>query len=165
MQLARAEGGRLQAEHPVEVTAVLRVLVDEIVMDDPKRIELSLPDAPVFSGIDAGAFAILAQNLIENAMKHGSRQEPVRVALSEDGVLRVLNAGSAVPPDVLASLSEPFERGGAQEEGAGLGLAIAKAIASGIGGKIELISPQEGRQDGFEARFILANEKKRHKPS
>jgi two-component system OmpR family sensor kinase len=69
------------------------------------------------------------------------------------------------PPDLLARLSEPFERGGAQEEGAGLGLAIAKAIASGIGGKIELISPQEGRQDGFEARFILANEKKRHKPS
>jgi two-component system OmpR family sensor kinase len=52
-----------------------------------------------------------------------------------------------------------------QDEGAGIGLAIAKAIASGIGGRIELISPQEGRQDGFEARFILAHEKKRHKPS
>ncbi len=49
---------------------------------------------------------------------------------------------------------EVFERGGAQGEGAGLGLAIAKAIASGIGERIELVSPREGRQDGFEARFI-----------
>ncbi len=75
-------------------------------------------------------------------------------ALSADGVLRVFNAGSAVPADMLARLAEPFERGGAQGEGAGLGLAIAKAIASGIGGRIELVSPREGRQDGFEARFI-----------
>ena len=154
MQLARAEGGRLQAAQPVNVATVLRVLVDEMTMDDPKRIELVLADAPVFSDIDADAFAILARNLIENALKHGSRHEPVRVALSADGVLRVFNAGSAVPADMLARLAEPFERGGAQGEGAGLGLAIAKAIASGIGGRIELVSPREGRQDGFEARFI-----------
>jgi two-component system OmpR family sensor kinase len=70
-----------------------------------------------------------------------------------------------VPPDVLARLAEPFERGGAQGEGAGLGLAIAKAIASGVGGRIELISPREGQQDGFEARFVLANEKKWQRPS
>lgn len=37
----------------------------------------------------------------------------------------------------------------------GLGLAIAKTIAAGIGGRIELLSPQEGRQDGFEVRFFL----------
>jgi two-component system OmpR family sensor kinase len=154
MQLARAEGGRLQAAQPVNVATVLRVLVDEMTMDDPKQIELVLADAPVFSDIDADAFAILARNLIENALKHGSRHEPVRVALSADGVLRVFNAGSAVPADMLARLAEPFERGGAQGEGAGLGLAIAKAIASGIGGRIELVSPRDGRQDGFEARFI-----------
>lgn len=154
MQLARAEGGRLQAIQPVDVATVLRVLVDEMAMDDPNRIELALPDAPVFSRIDADAFAILARNLIENALKHGSLEEPVRVALSANGVLRVLNAGGPVPADTLAHLSEPFERGGAQGEGAGLGLAIAKAIASGIGGRIELISPREGCQDGFEARFV-----------
>jgi two-component system OmpR family sensor kinase len=165
MQLARAEGGRLQAAHPVDVAAVLRVLVHEMAMDHPRRIELSLPDIPVLAGIDADAFAILARNLIENALKHGARQEPVRVALSADGALRVLNAGSIVPPDVLARLAEPFERGGAQGEGAGLGLAIAKAIASGVGGRIELISPREGQQDGFEARFVLANEKKWQRPS
>ncbi len=157
MQLARAEGGRLQVAEPTDVVAILRMVVGEMTgsADGAGRIDLTLPNAPVLSRIDPDAFAILTRNLIENALKHGSRQEPVRVALSAEGVLRVANAGSAVPPDLLARLSEPFERGRAQADGAGLGLAIAKAVASGTGGSIELVSPLEGRQDGFEARFII----------
>jgi two-component system OmpR family sensor kinase len=157
MQLARAEGGRLQAAEPTDIVSILRMVVDEMTAyaGGARRIELALPGAPVHSRIDPDAFAILARNLIENALKHGSQRDPVSVVLSADGVLRVANAGPAIPPDLLARLSEPFERGGAQGEGAGLGLAIAKAIASGIGGRMELISPREGRPDGFEARFIL----------
>ena len=157
MQLARAEGGRLQVAEPTDVVAILRMVAGEMTgsADGAGRIDLTLPNVPVLSRIDPDAFAILTRNLIENALKHGSRQEPVRVALSAEGVLRVANAGSAVPPDLLARLSEPFERGRAQADGAGLGLAIAKAVASGTGGSIELVSPLEGRQDGFEARFII----------
>ena len=157
MQLARAEGGRLQVAEPTDVVAILRMVAGEMTgsADGAGRIDLTLPNVPVLSRIDPDAFAILTRNLIENALKHGSRQEPVRVALSAEGVLRVANAGWAVPPDLLARLSEPFERGRAQADGAGLGLAIAKAVASGTGGSIELVSPLEGRQDGFEARFII----------
>jgi hypothetical protein len=39
-------------------------------------------------------------------------------------------------------------------EGASLGLAIAKAIVSGIGGQIEMVSPRKRCQDGFDARSI-----------
>lgn len=157
MQLARAEGGRLQAAEPTDVVAILRMVVGEMTgsAEGVGRIDLVVADAPVLSGIDPDAFAILARNLIENALKHGSRRESVHVALSGDGVLRVTNTGPAVPPDLLARLSQPFERGRTQADGTGLGLAIAKAIAAGTGGKIELISPLEGRQDGFEARFFI----------
>jgi two-component system OmpR family sensor kinase len=124
--------------------------------DAAGRIDLQLPDAPVLSHIDADAFAILTRNLIENALKHGARQEPVCVALSTDGELRVANAGPAVPPDLLARLSEPYERGRTQASGTGLGLAIAKTIAAGTGGRIELTSPRPGREDGFEASFRMS---------
>jgi two-component system OmpR family sensor kinase len=158
MQLARAEGGRLQASEPNDIVAILRMLVGEMgeSADGAARIDLQLPDAPVLSHIDADAFAILARNLIENALKHGVRQEPVRVALSADGELRVANAGPAVPPDLLARLSEPYERGRTQASGTGLGLAIAKTIAAGTGGRIELTSPRPGCEDGFEARFRMS---------
>lgn len=157
MQLARAEGARLRTTEPTDLAAILKMLVSEMAetADGTDRIKLTLPDGPMLSRIDPDAFAILARNLIENALKHGCRQEPVRVALSADGVLRVANAGPAVAPDLLARLSEPFERGQAQADGAGLGLAIAKTIAAGTGGRIELLSPREGRQDGFEARFFI----------
>lgn len=157
MQLARAEGARLQVAEPIDLAVILHMVVSEMTADagNAGRVELVLPDVPALSHIDPDAFAILVRNLIENALKHGSRQEPVRVALSADGVLRVANAGPTVAPDLLARLSEPFERGRAQADGAGLGLAIAKTIAAGTGGRIELLSPREGRQDGFEARFFV----------
>jgi two-component system OmpR family sensor kinase len=156
MQLARAEGARLQAAEPINLAVILHMVVNEMTsgVGNAGRIELVLPDVPALSYIDPDAFAILARNLIENALKHGSRQEPVRVALSADGVLRVANAGPTVAPDLLSRLPEPFERGQAQADGAGLGLAIAKTIAAGAGGRIELLSPREGREDGFESRFF-----------
>ena len=158
MQLARAEGARLRTTEPTDLAAVLRMLIGEMAesADGTDRIKLTLPDGHMLSRVDPDAFAILVRNLIENALKHGSRQEPVRVALSADGVLRVANAGPTVAPDLLARLSEPFERGQAQADGAGLGLAIAKTIAAGAGGRIELLSPREGHDDGFEARFFIS---------
>ncbi|WP_293811470.1 ATP-binding protein [uncultured Bosea sp.] len=157
MQLARAEGGSLHGAEPVDIGALLRLIVDELTANAGAAgpIELALPDAPVLSRIDPDAFAILARNLIENALKHGSQTEPVRVTLSMDGLLRVTNAGPAVPQDLLARLLNPFERGRAQAKGAGLGLAIAKAIATGTGSGLELISPREGREDGFETRLRI----------
>lgn len=157
MQLARAEGGRLLAEAPVNIAAILRMVVGEFrgQVDAADHIELTLPDEPVSASIDADAFAILARNLIENALKHGASDTPVRVSMSAEGVLRVINAGAIAPPETLARLSEPFERGQTLVQGAGLGLAIAKTIAAGTGGRLELISPAGGREDGFEAKFSI----------
>ncbi|MBD9375030.1 sensor histidine kinase N-terminal domain-containing protein [Rhizobium sp. ARZ01] len=153
MQLAKAEGGRLQAEQAVDVAPVLRMIVREMAKDGADRIELTLPPRPVMSRIDPDAFAILARNLIENALKHGAPDEAVRVILSEDGGLAVANAGEAVPPETLARLARPFERGDTHASGSGLGLAIANAIASGVGGSLTLVSPLPGQTSGFEAKF------------
>ncbi|ODT43998.1 MAG: two-component sensor histidine kinase [Methylobacterium sp. SCN 67-24] len=157
MQLARAEGGSLHGAEPVDIGALLRLIVDDLTANAGAAgpIELVLPDAPVLSRIDPDAFAILMRNLIENALKHGSQAEPVCVTLSLDGLLRIANAGPAVPQDLLARLLDPFERGRTQAKGAGLGLAIAKAIAAGTGSSLELISPREGHQDGFEVRLRI----------
>lgn len=157
MQLARAEGGSLHGAEPVDIGALLRLIVDELTANTGAAgpIELALPDAPVLSRIDPDAFAILMRNLIENALKHGSQAEPVCVTLSMDGLLRIANAGPAVPQDLLARLLDPFERGRTQAKGAGLGLAIAKAIAAGTGSSLELISPREGHEDGFEVRIRI----------
>jgi len=159
MQLARAEGGRLLAEKPIDIAVILRMVVSEFGEHTPGagRVELMLSDNPVSANIDPDAFAVLARNLIENALKHGDPKEPVSVALSADGILQVANAGPAVPAQTLARLSEPFERGSSQADGAGLGLAIAKTIAAGTGGRLDLISPIEGGRTVSRPYFPLAS--------
>lgn len=153
MQLAKAEGGGLLSETPQDLVQLLTYVVEE---QASTRITLALPSAPVYAVIDADAFAILARNLIENALKHGAADQPVTVSLSGAGLLRVVNAGPVVPAPALARLAERFVRGDTRAGGSGLGLAIAAAIARGTGATLTLASPAGGRSDGFEATVQFA---------
>jgi two-component system OmpR family sensor kinase len=156
MQLARAEGGRLRAERAMDIAPVLGMVVDEL-RAGAGRIEVRMPDGAILSDMDPDAFAILARNLIENALRHGAPDEPVQVALTRDGVLRVTNGGPPVPPETLSRLSRRFERGQTAADGSGLGLAIADTIARGAGARLVLHSPAPGRTDGFEAILSPGN--------
>ena len=156
MQLARAEGGGLLAEAPQNLGPVLSLVVEEFHRSGGAgaRIRFSVP-APLtlISRMDADAFAVLVRNLIENALKHSPPDMEIDVSLSEDGMLRVVNGGPALPPEILARLKARFERGPTEAAGSGLGLAIADMIARGGGATLELLSPADGRPDGFEAQL------------
>lgn len=152
MQLAKAEGGGLLSEVPQDLVVLLDHVVQDLRRTARDRIELKLPLAEsVLSLIDPDAFAILVRNLIENALKHGSRDNAVEVSLSSDACLTVVNAGDVVSGDDLAKLTRRFVRGDNPTEGFGLGLAIASAIAQGVGAELIFASPATGRADGFEA--------------
>lgn len=159
LQLARAEGGGLLAETPQPLGPVLEHVALDLSRTLPcgERLKLSTPPSETHgSRMDPDAFGILARNLIENALKHGARDTSVEVTLSEAGLLRVINAGPVVGPEALGRISRRFERGRPGAAGAGLGLAIAELIASGVGARLELRSPASGRADGFEATVDLA---------
>ncbi|MGC9368251.1 MAG: ATP-binding protein [Paracoccaceae bacterium] len=156
MQLARVEGGRLNADRPGDLRPVLQLVADDIrraAHED--RIDLSLPEQPVLSDLDPDAFGILCRNLIENALRHGRKETVVSVDLTADGRLRVGNDCDPVPPEMLARLTERFERAAGAGEGSGLGLAIARTIADRAGGELTLRSPIPGRETGFEAEVRL----------
>lgn len=151
LQLAKAEGGGLLAETPAPLGPVLRLVIDEIAPQSERGDDLSVfiaPDGGPVSDIDPDAFAILARNLIENALKHGTPEKPVEVRLA-DGMLQVSNAGAAVPTE---RLTRPFERGATEADGSGLGLAISAAICRGAGLRLDLASPIPGSSEGFRAR-------------
>lgn len=148
MQLAKAEGGGLLSEAPQDLLALLTHVVGE---QATARVALTLPATPVHVMIDPDAFAILARNLIENALKHGATDQPVSVSLTAEGLLCVVNAGPVVPAAALSRLTGRFVRGDTTAGGSGLGLAIAATIARGVGATLTLASPARGRSDGFEA--------------
>ncbi len=152
LQLAKAEGGGLIAQGVAPLAPVLELVVDELrrQAEFGDRIVMTVTDGGWRSDLDPDAFAILARNLIENALRHGDPDEPVAVLL-EPGGFQVANGGAFVPSDRLEALTRPFERGPTQAQGSGLGLAIAATICRGAGLSLTLASPAPGRPDGFLA--------------
>lgn len=158
LQLAKAEGGGLLADTPQDLSEALRHVCIDLARarNTAERLVVRLPSPGAFmSSLDADALAILARNLIENALKHGDADAPVEVTLTKTGLLRVANRSPIVPPDELSRLIRPFERGATRANGSGLGLAIADAIARGAGGTLDLSSPISGEPNGFEVLVRL----------
>lgn len=159
LQLARAEGGGILAEGPQALAPVLRHVVDDLRRSEPggERLQVSTPPSESHgSRLDPDVFAILARNLIENALKHGALDRPVVASLSADGLFRVVNGGRVLAPETLSRVRRRFERGETPAEGAGLGLTIADLVAAAAGASLEIRSPASGQSDGFEASVDLA---------
>ncbi|BAH40885.1 MAG TPA: HAMP domain-containing protein [Gemmatimonas aurantiaca] len=109
---------------------------------------------------DASLLRRLLINLLDNAIKHTPRGSTVRVVVDRDAndlILRVSDEGPGVPETIRAHVFERFVHGPKVTEssastGAGLGLAIAQAIAQVHGGQITLAaSPAVGAT--FEVRL------------
>lgn len=149
LQLARAEGAGLIGEAPQDLVPALRLVLHDLAAEG--AVEVMLPQAGRFvSTLDMDAFAILARNLIENALKHGDASEPVRVALTDDGHFSVVSPGPVLEAAILGAMTQRFVRGTTMAEGAGLGLSIVQAITQGVGAEIAFVSPASGRLDGLE---------------
>lgn len=154
LQLARAEGASLIGETPQDLVPALRLVLHDLSAEG--AVEIALPQAGRFvSTLDMDAFAILARNLIENALKHGDASEPVRVALTDDGRFSVVSPGPVLEPAILAAMTQRFVRGTTMAEGAGLGLSIVQAITQGVGAEIAFVSPATGQADGLEVAVWL----------
>lgn len=102
----------------------------------------AMDGAPPQAILDSGRVRQVLLNLVSNAVKYtetgGVR---ISVAPAEPGLLRfeVFDTGPGLRPDQAGKVFERFSRldgGEARPRGAGLGLAITKALVEGMGGTI-----------------------------
>jgi len=99
-------------------------------------------------------------NLIENALRYGSR---ANIDLNDSGdklIISIHDAGAGIPEDQLEAVFAPFYRLDQSRSrhtgGVGLGLSIARDIAQKLGGSLALSNAAEG---GLVATLVLP---KRH---
>jgi two-component system sensor histidine kinase QseC len=118
-----------------DVGAIVRTVVAEAApLAIDKSIDVEL-DARSEARVDGNAelIAILARNLVDNAIRYsppGSAVSVTVAALGQSVELRVGDNGPGVPPPALARLGERFFREpGSAETGSGLGLSIVRRIA------------------------------------
>jgi len=158
LQLARADSGVAVTSESSDLLPILQLVIDEFARN-PEHSGRILVETVRFERlpgrIDIEAFAIVLRNLLENALLHGSRADPIRVWIAGDKSIHVANSGPEISADVLERLTQRFFRGRTQAEGSGLGLAIADRILRQAGGQLTLRSPAHGRSDGFEAIIQL----------
>ena len=132
---------------PGDLTLVVtRVLAQCRTTIDHRRlvVKTNLPDCAPFTAPPTH-MDILVRNLIENAAKYADEGSELSVCLTVDrGMLRlsVLNEYSSVAAWDTDSALEPFARADSSRSnstrGAGLGLAICKAIAAANGWSVNL---------------------------
>lgn len=101
------------------------------------------------------------RNLIDNALRYGIR---ARVSLLREGsraVILIEDDGPGIPESELDTMMNPFRRGDPSRNtatgGAGLGLALARAIADQHGGALRLSNrlTQDGTAEGLSARLEI----------
>jgi signal transduction histidine kinase len=115
-----------------------------------------LPPGQVLAEANAEKLQRVLFNLIQNAIRHTPADGSVTVRARPAGAdveVEVADDGEGIPAGAGERVFEAFYRGDASrgEDGAGLGLAISKAIVEAHGGKIWL----EDAHPGTRVRFTL----------
>ncbi|MGD9979798.1 MAG: ATP-binding protein [Hyphomonadaceae bacterium] len=153
LALARA-GASEEARSTVDLAEIVRTLCGELAdMGVNIRAEAN---EPLMCECRPSEIARALRNLAENAGKYGGGGV-MRTYRNEGGeaVVEVSDEGPGVAPELLARLTAPFFRADdarGDANGAGLGLAIAQAIADGHGGRLVL---ENRTPRGFSAKLVL----------
>ena len=144
--LSRADQ-RAFAREPVDLSLVAEEAA-EALLPLAERRGLTIETAgDVTPAIGSPALLLqLATNLVHNAIVHNVPERGcvwVATGVHASGaVLTVENTGEPLPPQLVATLAEPFRRGSERirsaHAGAGLGLAIVKRIVEAHGGTLAL---------------------------
>ena len=148
--LTKVDAGQIQlARAPVPLHELVReVFADAQILAQSRGVQVSLNacDVVIVNG-DRHRLRQLLLNLADNAVKYCEPQGTVWIELraeKDTGKFIVTNTGPGIPAEQLTRVFEPFFRGDAshnrEADGCGLGLSIARWIASAHGGELHLIS-------------------------
>jgi len=159
LQLSRAEAGIGLATTPVDLLALVKLLVESFQRSRPTIRVILEPDpglSDLLRSVDPDAFAIAFNNLLENAAHYGTAGQPIMVAVTADGRIMVTNAVSVpLDPDVNAYRTR-FKRGQTSKPGSGLGLAIVDKLMAQMNGAMTLRSVTlEDGGNGFECELLF----------
>ena len=163
LDVSTIESGQLKLELvPTDLNELVRRNVSRNrVLAHSKRIGLDFEPAESLGllTIDHGKIEQVLNNLIGNALKYSHHDTRVAIRIFRDGsqvVVSVADHGQGIPEEDLTKLFKTFGRANvkttAGEQSTGLGLAIARKIVEGHGGKI---SVQSRVGDGSTFSFTL----------
>jgi signal transduction histidine kinase len=123
-------------------------------------VEAAIPDDLAAARANPEKLQRVLFNLIQNAIRHSPADGSVVVRASSLGDMvevEVADTGPGIPPQERELVFDAFYRGDAARStaGAGLGLAVARAIVEAHGGRIWLADDESAEMPGTRVRFSL----------
>ncbi|MDF1705467.1 MAG: ATP-binding protein [Aeromicrobium sp.] len=143
LDMSRLEAGAVSTRSgPVELDALVRVVVATLEPRDAQRVEIDL-DSGLLAWADGGLLERVVDNLVSNAVRHAPAPAAVRVDATLVGarvVLRVTDTGPGIAAADRERVFAPFQRLGDVPGGSGigLGLAVARGLTEAMAGTLAL---------------------------
>ena len=160
-ELSRIEAGEISwtmrqvelGELIGDTVAAMRAPADERGVN----LATELPAGELLTSADAEKVQRVLFNLIQNAIRHTPADGSVTVRAQRDGngvEVEIADSGEGIPEGAGERVFEAFYRGDAArgEDGAGLGLAISRAIVEAHGGRIWFEDGSPGARVHFTLR-------------
>ncbi|MBX6365359.1 MAG: GAF domain-containing protein [Gemmatimonadetes bacterium] len=151
LTFSRTEAGRETVRiERLDVAALARdtaLLIEPQILAKGLRLELAIPDAPVWAETDAGKVRQILLNLLGNAARY-TDEGFVALELALDAaaaiLLRVRDSGPGIEAADHARIFEPFMQVDASplrtKGGTGLGLPVSRELARMLGGDVTVES-------------------------
>lgn len=130
-----------------DIEEVVREVAEGFKYSETVRLDISGTSITGWWGRDL--MRRVLENMVNNAIKHGSRDEPIRITYQQDHgrmQLAVHNRGTVIPPDQLECIFQVFRRAEVKDEGKpswGIGLPFVRSVAESHGGSIDVESSEE----------------------
>jgi PAS domain S-box-containing protein len=134
-----SQGIMLARRRPTNVGGLVGRVADQWRLQSQRELHTELE--PVVVWLDPGKVERIVENLLANTARHTSADTPVWVWVSRDGdgvQIAVEDAGAGVPPELRASVFEPFHQGPStptHAPGMGIGLSLVTRYAELHGGR------------------------------
>lgn len=145
LELTTVDSGKITMQlQAVKLAPVIAKSVDAIRQAVKKKgleVSVAVP-GDLVALTDLGRFEQILANLFSNAVKFNTAGGFIKVSASQVDhhtvQVQVADSGPGIPKNQIPRLFEPFDRlhVGADVEGAGLGLAISRALATALGGSL-----------------------------
>lgn len=164
LDIARVTRGKIEVERKrIDLKQVVQRAVEmasPLIERRAHRLEVTLPNEPLYVDGDTDRLAQVISNLLTNAAKFTPMHGHLRLAGHEhEGkiVLTVNDDGDGIAPELLPRVFELFVQGERTSEraqgGLGIGLALVKSLIELHGGRVSAHSAGIGR--GTEMRIEL----------